>query len=199
MIAIKYGCIGVRCPNCGKNNIESINRFQFVSGVELNCQYCETPILSIKKRNSTGNLHLHCYACGEIHTYSLSAKSMLSGIPASFNCKENDVEVIYTGGEQSVASSLETLSEELEYLTEKYYENFEKIYGHRSLTALHILEQKAREKRIVCLCGSYETTLRLSDGGIYLDCPLCGSSIFIPIATDEDINALANRRSILIK
>lgn len=199
MIALQIAFIGVRCPSCGKNNIEPINRFQFASGSELFCPYCGTHILSITKSTSRGNLHVNCFACGESHTYSLSARSLFSGVPASFNCKVNDIEVIYAGNEQDVSLSLDKLSDELNFLTEKYYESFRETYGSRCVTALHILEQKSREKRIICLCGSCEANLTLSDDGIYLTCLSCGSSIFIPIATEEDIHSLMERRSILIR
>lgn len=199
MIELKNNCIGVRCPVCGKNFVDYINKFQFASGTEVFCPYCEAPILSIKKRASSDNFTLNCFACGETHKYSVSAKSFFSGTPASYGCKVNAVDVLYTGSHEDVDMALSTLSDELNRLTDKYYDNMEKLYGSCSAAAIRILEEKARERRIICLCGSYEMNLNLSDGGIYLTCPQCGGSEFIPVATEDDVKALMERRSILVK
>lgn len=198
MIELKKTCVGVRCPACNKNIIEYINRFQFSSGMDLFCPYCNTPILSIKKRSSD-NFHLNCFGCGEAHTYSILAKSFFSEKTASFGCKVNKVDVLFTGSHEDVDLALCQLSEEIKILTDKYYNNLEQFYGRLSTAALRILEEKSCERRIVCLCGNYKLNLKISDGGIYLICPKCGGSEFIPISIESDIQALKARRCILIK
>ncbi len=199
MIKLKNACVGIRCPVCDKNVIEYVNSFQVASGITLSCPHCNAPLLSIKKRVSFCNLSLNCFACEETHNYSISAKSFFSNAPVSFGCKVNDIDVLYIGNYESVDIALSQLSDEITRITDKYYENIEKTYGSCSTVALRILQEKAREKRIICLCGSYEMNLKLSDGGIYLICPKCGGSKFIPANTEEDLKALMERRSILIK
>lgn len=199
MIELKHSCIGVRCPVCGKNVIEYINRFQFASGKSFVCPDCGAPLISIKNDSSGGNISLNCFACGQQHSYILSKKCFFSEKPASFCCKENDVDVLYTGNYHDVDIALFELDNEINLLTDKYYQNLEQVYGSLSTAALRILEDKAREKRIICLCGSHEMKLHLLEGGIDLICPHCGGSEFIPVANENDVQVLMDRRSILIK
>ena len=199
MIELKHKCIGVRCPVCGKNVIEHINKFQFSSGADFTCTDCNTPLFSIKKGTSGSNIFLNCFACGETHSFAISRNSFFSDNPASFGCKENKVDVLFIGSFEDVDTALFQLSEEMEILTNQYYSNLEKSYGTFRAAALRILEEKAKEKRIICLCGSYELSLKMSEDGIYLVCPQCGASEFIPTSGEDDIKALMNRRSILIK
>lgn len=134
-----------------------------------------------------------------MHTYSLSGKSFFSEKPASFGCKVNEVDILFAGDYETVNDALLSLSEHMKVLTDKYYENLEKVYGSHKSAALKILEEKARDKRIICLCGNYDLNVKIKEDGIELICPNCGCSEFIAIAGDEDVNALLERRSILIK
>ncbi|MBR6523125.1 MAG: hypothetical protein IKT39_00750 [Clostridia bacterium] len=198
MIELKNTCIGVRCPCCSRNIIEYINRFQFSSGTDLICPHCNTPILSIKKK-AAGNLSLNCFGCGETHIYSVSAKSFFSDKPASFGCKTNKVDILFTGSYDNVNLALCQLAEEMDELTDKYYSNMKQIYGSLNTAAIRILEKKSLEKRIVCLCGSCEMNVKLSDGGIRLICAHCGSFEDIPVSSEDDLASLEQRRCILIK
>lgn len=198
MIELKHSCIGARCSVCGKSSIEYINSFQFASGITVTCSDCGAPLFTIKK-GDTSNLTLNCFACGKAHTYTLSKKSFLSGTPISFGCKENDIDVFFAGTYEDVDDALFRLSEHMKTLTDKYYKNLEKIYGSRTSAALRILEEKAKEKRIFCLCGNYELNIKIVENGIHLICPNCDSSEFISITNDDDIKSLLERRSIFIK
>ncbi len=198
MIELKNTCIGVRCAICNKNIVEYINRFQFASGTELFCPYCNSHILSIKKRDLF-NMSINCFACSETHAYSISANSFFSENIASYGCKNNKVDIFFTGSHDDVDIALHKLSKELKILTDRYYDNFRQLYGSLNTDALRILGEKASEKRIICLCGSNKINLKISVSGIYLICPSCGSSEFIPVGNEEDVQALKERRSILIR
>ena len=198
MIELKNTCVGTRCPACNRNIIEYINRFQFSSGTDLICPHCNTPVLSIKKKSS-GNFRLNCFGCGEAHTYSVSPKSFFSEKSASFGCKINKVDVLFTGGYDEVSLALCRLAEEINELTDKYYINMEQVYGKLNAAAIRILEKKSREGRIVCLCGKHETTVNFFNGGIKLTCSHCGSFEVIPINSESDLDSLEQRRCILIK
>lgn len=198
MIELKYACIGVRCSVCGKSIIEHINSFQLASGVNIICRDCGAPVFSIRKSVSN-NLMLNCFACGKMHTYTLSKNSFFSGKPISFCCMENEIDVFFAGLHDEVDDALFRLSEHIKTLTDKYYENFEKKYGSHASAALRILEEKAMEKRIFCLCGNYELNIKIIENAIQLICPNCGSSVTIPITNDKDITLLMERRSIFIK
>lgn len=199
MIELKYTCIGVRCSCCGRNVIEYINRFQLASGTDFVCPDCSFKVASIKKKNNCSNILLNCFACGETHEYPIPAKNFFSEKAFSFCCKKNDVDVLYTGSYGDVENAMFQLSQEINRLTDKYYKNFEQLYGVCATSALRILEEKAQKKRIVCLCGSHIMNLKLCEGGIELICSRCGGTEFIPITTPEDIISLKERRSILIK
>lgn len=199
MIELKYSCMGVRCPVCGKNVIEHINAFQFSSGTTAKCPDCGAPLLTLKKASCRQNVFLSCFACGETHSYSIPRKSFFSGAPFSFGCKENDVDVLFTGTSEDVDNALFQLSKEINSLTDKYYKNLENLYGSCTVSALRIIEEKAKDKKIICLCGSFDMNIKLSEGGIELLCPHCGGCEFIPVACEDDIKALMERRSILIK
>ena len=198
MIELKHSCIGVRCSVCGKNVIEYINSFQFSSGTTVICKDCGAPLFTIKK-GTIGNIALNCFACGEIHTYTLSKKAFLSGTSTSFGCKENKIDVLFAGRYEVVDDALFRLSEHMKLLTDKYYENLEKTYGTYAASALKILEEKARDKRIFCLCGNYQLNIKIVGNSIHLTCPNCGSFEDISISNDEDIKNLLERRSIFIK
>ena len=199
MIELKHGCVGMRCPVCDKNIIEFVNVFQFASGSTFRCPDCNSPILSIGKNPKKGNFSLCCFACGENHSFKISRQSFFSGKLSSFGCKENLVDVLFTGPYDEIENALEQLSAELQVLAGKYYESIEQKYGRYRTAAIKILEEKAKEKRIICLCGSYELSVKLGEKGIYIFCPKCNASEFIPAETEEDITNLINRRSILIK
>ena len=199
MIELKHACIGARCPVCGKNVTNYINRFQFASGISLICPDCDTPIVFFKKKNAGINISISCFACGNVHNFNISSKSLFTGKPLAFGCKENVVDVLFVGSFEDVDAALFQLSKELGVLTDKYYNNLERVYGSCPTAALRILEEKAKEKRVICLCGSYELNIKLSEDGIQLTCPHCGSSEFIPVSTEADVKALMERRSILIK
>ena len=199
MIELKQGFVGMRCPVCERNVIESINLFQFASGTVVHCPDCGTAILSISKNLRKGNFSINCFACNKTHTFKISKKSFLSGTSAAFGCTENIIDVLFTGTYEDVDNSLFQLSAEIKKLSQQYYENLEKKYGEYSAAAIKIIEEKAKNKRIICLCGSYEFNIKLAENGIYIVCPKCGGSEFIPAQSEDDINALINRRSILIK
>ena len=198
MIELKNTCVGIRCPVCSKNIVEYVNSFQFFSGTVLFCPDCNTPVLAIKKK-SPGNFQLSCFGCGQVHSYSISKKSFFSETAASFGCKTNKVDVLFTGSYDDVTLALHQLTEEIDKLTDKYYEGVEQLYGRLNTAAVRILEKKSAERRIVCLCGSYEATVRFSDGGISLVCSHCGNLEFIPVRCEDDLAALEQRRCILIK
>ena len=198
MIELKNTCIGLRCHACNKNIIEYINKFQFSSGTEIICPHCGVPVLSIKKRVAD-NFQLNCFGCGETHTYTVSSKNFFSEKVASYGCKINKVDVIFTGSYEEVDIALYHLSEEINKLTDNYYSNLEQLYGRLHTAAIRILEKKQQENRIVCLCGSQDITIKLSDKGIRLICPHCGADEFIPLTCDSDLSALDERLCILIK
>lgn len=198
MIELKHSCIGARCSVCGKNIIEYINGFQFASGTTVICKDCGATLFTVNK-GKTGNLTLNCFACGEKHTYTLSKKAFFSGAACSFGCKENKIDVLFVGCYEDVDDALFRLSMHMKSLTEKYYENLEKNYGFYTASALKILEDKARNKRIFCLCGNYQLNIKIVENAIHLICPNCGSSEIISISNDEDIKNLFERRSIFIK
>ena len=198
MIELKNTCVGLRCHACNNNFVEYINKFQFSSGTDIICPHCSAPVLSIKK-SAADNFQLNCFGCGETHTYSVSAKSLFSEKAASYGCKINKVDVIFIGSFEQVDLALHQLSEEINRLTDKYYSNLEQLYGKLYTAAIRILEKKAAQKRIVCLCGNYETTVKLSDGGINLICSHCGSFEFIPLTSEAELRSLDDRRCILIK
>lgn len=198
MIELKYYYMGLRCPVCNKNTIHTVNRFQFAAGATLYCPDCDAALVSIKK-SSTSNINLNCFACGRTHEYSISQKSFFSGKPLSFCCKENDVDVLFAGTYEDVDNALFELDREIVQLTDKYYNNIEQAYGPYTKSALHILEEKARSNRILCLCGNYEIQLKLSKDAVELVCPQCGSREHISVTCEDDLSALMERRSILIK
>ena len=199
MIELKHICIGARCPICGKNVIGFVNRFQFASGTEISCMHCGSMVISIKKQTRENYMSLNCFACGEYHTYPISKKSFFLNGFYSLGCKKNEVDVLYSGSYEDVDNALYTLDEEIARLTDKYYQSLEKEYGACIISALRILEEKSRDKRIICICGSFELKLKLSSQGIEIICPECGGSEFIPMSADEDLNSLIERRSIIIK
>lgn len=199
MIELKQTCLGSRCPVCGKNIIRFVNRFQFVSGTEINCPYCDSAVISIKKQAKENSLSLNCFACGEYHLYPISKKSIFSGNFFSLSCKKNEVDVLYSGSYENVDNALFALNEEISRITDMYYVSLEKKYGACIISALRILEEKSRDKRIICICGSFELKLKLSGQGIEIICPDCGGSEFIPVSTEADLKSLIERRSILIK
>lgn len=199
MIELKHTCVGLRCPFCGRSVIEYVNRFQFSSGINLVCPHCNVPLLNIKNKLGSCVISLNCFACGENHMYTLPRNAFFSDKVFSFSCKENDIDVLFTGNYPDVDIALFQLSKELDLLTDKYYEGLENTYGSLAIAALRIVQEKLKEKRIICLCGSYEINIGLSDGGISLICPKCKGETFIPISSEKDLNSLMERRSILIK
>ncbi|MBR5586733.1 MAG: hypothetical protein IKW02_02110 [Clostridia bacterium] len=199
MIEMKHSCVGMRCPVCSKKIIEFINVFQFASGFNFRCPDCNSPLFSFGKDSKKGNFSLNCFACGDNHTFKISKKSFFSDKLASFGCKENIVDVLFTGPYDMVFDALEQLSQELKSLSDKYYQSMEQQYGKYLSAAIKIIEEKAKEKRIICLCGSYEFNLKFEKGGIHITCGKCGASEFIPAENEEDLNVLINRRSILLK
>lgn len=199
MIELKYTHIGLRCPHCNQNIITSVNRFQLASGTTLSCPHCNSTVVTVRKKSSVASINLACFACGNKHEYSVSQKNFFSGKLFSFGCKENDVDILYIGSYGDVDNALFQLSRELESLTDKYYDNIEQTYGPYTKSALHILEEKARNNRIICLCGSYDMKLKLLKDGVELTCPKCGGAEHISVTCEEDIVSLMERRSILLK
>ena len=199
MIELKYSHVGLRCPVCNQNIINPINRFQLASGTTLHCPHCDSAVATIKKKATAANINLNCFACGKKHEYSVSQKSFFSGKLFSFSCRENAVDVLYIGNYPDVDNALFQLGKEIKSLTDKYYDNIEQTYGTYTKSALHILQEKAHNNRIICLCGSYEIRLKLLKNGVELTCPKCGGLECIPITCEEDIVSLMERRSILLK
>ena len=199
MIELKYSHAGLRCPHCNHNIITPVNRFQLASGMTLNCPHCKSIVATLKKKSAGIGISLTCFACGKEHEYPVLQKNFFSGKLFSFCCTENDVDVLYIGNYGDVDNALFQLSREIESLTDKYYDNIEQTYGTYTKSALNILEEKARNNRIICLCGSHEMTLRLLKDGVELVCPKCGGAEHISATCEEDITSLMERRSILLK
>lgn len=198
MIELKNICIGLRCPLCGRNVIEYINNFQFCSGCQITCEKCGATLFTITK-NKRKNFSHNCFACGNIHTNTLSKSIFNSATLTAFGCTENDIDGLFIGSYEDVDISLFELSKELDALTEKYYENLEETYGNIATAAVRIIEEKVRGKRIICLCGSYEFNLKIEENGIIVSCPHCGAKEYISVKNEEELKELVDRRSILIR
>ena len=198
MIVSAKKVLGGKCGVCNHNEQKEVNPFVLAHGYALRCSVCNTDFIKIhKNKKNEYELTIQCYLCDDTHTYTISYDAFWNSKLFAFGCHNSGIDICYVGEEQEVADALKKLDQTLLDLTTEDGDVSPESDANIA-RGIHILEERAYAHKILCLCGGLNLVVTLCHSGILLACKNCGKNEFIRLESEDDVEALEKRKSILI-
>ena len=191
---------GYKCPHCTEDVLEEIGLFDVTSYQPFasSCPICKTLLGTISKDvNGDYVIEAPCYVCQETHMFRVPHKLFWNQQLFSLGCTLSGYDICYFGEKSEVEDSLKQLNEEIL----KRYEISEGIlneYDERIRQALDILQEIASSGNLFCLCGENKLRVGLVSNRITIQCGACGAFEVIKMESEEDLERLCNRKSIVL-
>lgn len=191
---------GYKCPHCTGDVVEEMGLFDITSyqPLESSCPICKTRLGTISKDKNGGYIiEVPCYVCQEAHVFRVPQKLFWNRPLFSLGCTLSGYDICYFGENSEVEESLMLLNDEIL----KRYEMTDEILDEcddRIRQALDILQEIASGGNLFCLCGKNKLQVGLEGTRITIRCSTCGAFEIIKMETDEDLERLQNRKSIVL-
>lgn len=191
--------IGYLCPKCRKKVVALRSRFALAaSGAIVQCE-CGGSELQIDFDGSLFRVSVPCAVCGGEHLAECGADRLLKGEGIGFACPETSELACFIGEEYAVERALEQLSITAEKRAAQGSEGeafTDTVIMYEVLSELK--EIAARPHGITCACGSARYRMQVRPAAVDLICEDCGAKLRIGAATDEDLDRLCCRMTLLI-
>lgn len=191
---------GYKCPHCSGDVTEQFGMFDITAyrPFQSNCKTCKVQTGKIS-RTSDGDylIEVPCYACREMHTFRMPHKLFWEQKLFSLGCALSGYDLCYFGAQSEVGEALEELNGEILKHCEMTEDSLHEC-DERMRKAVEVLQQIAAEGNLFCLCGESKIQVGLIGDRIVIQCGVCGAGEMICVETDEDLERLRKRKSIVL-
>ena len=164
------------CPDCSEVTVKKITAFDLPLNkeVELECvnDGCESTVLKVKAIKDKYRITIECPVCSQMHTFTITSKTMWTRDFYMLACPVTGFGIFFVGKDK------ERLLEEYNAQNDIAagiiaQEDFEEDELDLLLEIFERLNELAKDKAIVCPCGSDDIMVKLDTSGIVLYCKDC--------------------------
>jgi Zn finger protein HypA/HybF involved in hydrogenase expression len=191
----------MRCPTCGRLDIDQLNIFQF-SGSGARDIYCEcgTRKASIQKKGTSYiSIRYYCIICDSEHNCILPKRVFWSRKQLnSLACLDTDLNLGYFGSYRLIKKELDRQQEELNSMANELgFDEF--VNPEIMLEVLDYLHDIAADGGLYCECGSHDINIELYSDKLELSCNKCHSIRQILASKQDDLDNLKKTDEVIIK
>lgn len=182
----------MRCPGCGRLEVDEINIFQLLGKKELtiHCE-CGTHKATLRLKGSRYVvIEYYCIICDHEHSAVFSRKQLWTqNYLNSIFCLDTDLNLGYFGPYKLINKELERQQEELNSMANDL--GFDEFANPEiMLEILDYLDDIAANEGLYCECGSHNINIELFSDRLELSCNNCYSIRQIPAAKKADLEAI---------
>ena len=187
--------VALRCPACGKIEINKLSLFKFSSSssVIIKCSCGEDLVNIYSKDRKYFWLQFYCVMCDSYHVNRMNRQELWSpytGKGFEIFCDETTLEVGYIGNatwiEEKIITQPQTISDLAKEMGfTEYFKNPEVMY--------EILEQLyhlAENGNLLCACGNQNLEIEIFPENIEVICEDCGLKGKITAETEDDLKKM---------
>lgn len=201
MVLEKSTALAMRCPTCGRLEIEQLNIFQ-LSGGNSHDIYCEcgSKKMSITKKGTDHiNLDYYCIICDHEHSTLIPAQEFWSkNKVSSILCLETKLNLGYFGPYKLIKEKVRKQQKELDSMANDLgFEDF--ADPELMLAILDYLHDIAAQGNLFCECGSHDINVDLNSDEIKLSCNNCGATKKIPAQNRQELDYLKQKGELMLK
>ena len=184
--------LAMRCPICGRLNIDQLNIFQ-LSGDTRHKIYCEcgSHKMTVSKKGADYIVvEYYCIICDYEHSVLLSGNKFWSKRHlSSLVCLETNLNLGYYGSYELINDKLQKQQEELDSMADELgFNDFSD--PELILAILDYLHDIAANGNLYCECGSHDISIDLSSERVKLICNKCQASYVVPVTSRKDLDKL---------
>ena len=184
--------LAMRCPTCGRLNIDQLNIFQ-LSGDTRHKIFCEcgSHKMTVSKKGADHIVvEYYCIICDHEHSAMLSANKFWSkNHLSSLVCLETKLNLGYYGPYMLINEKLEKQQEDLNSMADELgYDDFSD--PELILAILDYLHDIAANGGLFCECGSHDISIDLSSEKVKLICNNCQATYVVPVSSRKDLDRL---------
>ena len=192
--------VAIRCPQCGRLEVNQINLFELGNSLPplVDCQ-CGYNLAKIIRRGRLYRLEIGCIVCEISHEFLLDVGRMLRGDAVVLYCPESNLDLALIGHapkvDELVAQENDILANVLDSnLVESEFNNADIMR-----TVLGRLQSWVDEGRLYCACGNLHMEVELFPEKVEVICPRCGGTLVIYAEREEDLLALNGLEQVVLK
>lgn len=179
-----------RCPVCNERFFTEITPFKINSENEFLCDVCEAELFRLSKIKTGYRIKIPCFLCEDVHSYTLSFDGMWKKPLSTLGCGASGIDIMYIGDRAEVYPAAlendELLTEITNSLPEDLYDDIDPLLK----SAIEVINRFVANDLISCDCGDCEVIIKLCKSGFTISCGNCGKSLFVPLESEENLNAL---------
>jgi hypothetical protein len=192
--------IAYKCFACGTFDFTNINLFKLFlqDSILSKCRCGNARLKIIEICKNKYELTVPCIGCGSEHSHVISKEELINKEIVIFNCPITDIKQCFIGRDAVVREYIDNFEKELDDLIDdlgydNYFENVQVM-----LDTLNKIHDIAEQGNLHCGCGCNDIMVSMLRRGIYLKCPRCSGSKFIPAATNYDLKKTLRKVSIVL-
>lgn len=192
--------LSCRCPVCSERSYNTVTPFQINGGFTSECTLCGAEFLTVSKTKNGYSFKVSCFICDTSHEFSVSFDGVWHKDLLTLGCPLTGIDLLYIGNKSNVYDAAIESDDIFSEFSEKISDD-ELINEFPPLfeAAFEIISSRITSNLVTCPCGHTAAALSLSQNGITVICDNCDAKLFIPIASDEDIQNLNNTHIITLK
>ncbi len=191
----------MRCPVCGRLEIDQINIFQLSGDKKytIHCDCGSEKAIIARKGSKHIAMNYYCIICDCKHSIVIPKVKFWS--KNRFNtllCHETDLKLGYYGSYKLLNRELERQQKDLDSMANELgFDDF--IDPELMLAVLDYLHDTAADSNLYCECGSHDINIELFSNRVELACNNCQASLIIPVSCKEDLVGLKMSDEIVLK
>ena len=190
----------MRCPTCGRLDVDQLNIFQLSGDQEVifQCE-CGTRKAVIRRKGFRYvSVDYYCIMCDKEHSIVFPSNVFWSKKHLnSLLCLETDLNLGYFGSYKLINEELERQQEELNSMANEL--GFDEFADPEvMLEILDYLHDIAATGGLYCECGSHNINIELFSDKLELSCNSCSAVKQIPASKRADLDAIKKLDEIIV-
>ncbi|MFW6306825.1 MAG: hypothetical protein ACOC1N_05545 [Bacillota bacterium] len=190
----------MRCPTCGRLDVNQLNIFQLSGGQEVSF-YCECGTHKasiIRKGPRYINVRYFCIICDIEHSIVFSSRIFWSRKHLnSLFCLDTDLNLGYFGSYKLINEELDRQQEELNSMADDLgFDDF--VNPEIMLGVLDYLHDIAATGSLFCECGSHIISIELYSDKVELSCQTCNAVSYIQASKQSDLDNIKKLDEIIV-
>ena len=192
--------IAYKCFCCGMFDFTNINLFKFNRHKSIvpkcKCEGTKLDLVEVCKNNY--KITVPCIACGAEHSLIIKREDLTSKDIMIYTCPVTRIKQCFIGRDSSVRDHVDKFEKELDVIIDGLgYENYF-VNTQVMIETLNKIHDIAEQGELRCQCGCSDISVSLHRKGIYLKCPQCTGTKFIPAASNNDLKKTIQKVRIIL-